>query len=206
MVVVDTLWIAANPPAGMTINPFFLYLVFFGGACFIASLALAPLARRLATLVGSFAAFAIVAFALSVAEEVIAYLTGSGLYQDGKHALPPGLVHASLPLFTWMLGIYVVMRLFAYGRLELFVLAGLSGWMCETVIGGLFFKQPLLAVAALPAIAFSYFVLAYLPVRAIEDSPGGRRASWWRVPAAILIPAVLWSLGGIVGVLLVNGQ
>jgi hypothetical protein len=206
VVVIDTLWIAASPPPGRTTNPFFLYLVFFAAGGFLAGFALAPLTRRFASLVGAFAAFALLALVMSIAEEVIAYLTGSGLYQDGKHALAPGLVHASLPLFTWSLGVYAANRLFAFGRLELYVIAGLSGWMCETVIGGLVFKQPLLALAALPAIAFSYFVLIFLPLRSIGDGAAGGRHSGWRVPVGVVLPAILWSLGGIIGAVLVRAQ
>jgi len=205
-VAVDMVWVAANPPPGDKVNPFLLYLLVFGVCGFLASIALAPAARWWRSRVGNFAAFASLAFVISMAEEIIAYLTRSGLYQDGKHALAPGLVHAGLPLFTWTLGVYVAMRLFTFSRLELFVVAGLSGWMSEAIIGGLFFKQPFLAVAALPVIAFSYFVLMYLPFRAVDDSlrTGGR--SCWRIPAGLAIPAILWTAGGIVGVLLVRGQ
>ena len=206
VVAINVLWIAGNPPSGERINPFFLYLLFFGIGGFLVTFVLTPLARGFSARVGAGWAFATLGFILSMLEEVIAYLTRSGLYQDGKHALGPGLVHAGLPLFTWTLGVFIAMRLFAFGRLELFVISGLSGWMCEAIIGGLFFKQPLLAVAALPAIAFSYFVLIFLPVRAVEGLMTPGRASCWRIPAGLLIPAILWSGGGIAGALLVRAQ
>lgn len=206
VVGVDMLWVAANPPVGDKVNPFFLYLLVFGVGGSLASFALASAAKTWRARVGNFAAFASLAFVISMAEEIIAYATRSGLYQDGKHALGPGLVHAGLPLFTWTLGVYIAVRLFAFSRLELFVVAGLSGWMCEAIIGGLFFKQTALAVEALPVIAFSYFVLMYLPFRAVEDTVKTEGASCWRIPGGLVIPAVLWALGGIAGVVLVAGQ
>jgi predicted ABC-type sugar transport system permease subunit len=206
VVAIDILWVAANPPPGDKVNPFFLYLLVFGVGGFLASIALAAPARQWRSRVGNFAAFASIAFATSTLEEIIAFVTRSGLYQDGKHALAPGLVHAGLPLFTWTLGVYVAMRLFAFSRLELFVVAGLSGWMSEAIIGGLLYKQPFLALVALPAIAFSYFVLMYLPFRAVESSVTSGGRSCWRIPSGLAIPAILWAAGGVAGVVLVKGQ
>lgn len=206
VVGVDMLWVAANPPRGDKVNPFLLYLLVFGVGGLLASLALAPAAKGWRSRVGNFAAFASLAFVISMTEEIIAYVTRSGLYQDGKHALAPGLVHAGLPLFTWTLGVYIAIRLFSFSRLELFVLAGLSGWVSEALVGGLFFKQPALAVAVLPVIAFSYFVLLYLPFRAVEDTVKSGGASCWRIPGGLVIPVVFWALGGVAGVLLVKGQ
>ena len=204
VVAIDIVWVAASPPPGDRFNPFFLYLAVFGIGGLLASIALAPAARGLRARVGPLAAFTILALVVSILEEVIAYVTHSGLYQDGKHALGPGLVQAGIPLFLWTLGVYVVIRLFAYSRIELYVLAGLSGWFCEAVIGQFLFKQPLLALLALPAIAFSYFVLMYLPFLAVADTLKTSRGGCLRIPGAILIPAVAWTAGGVMGALLLK--
>src|SRR5712691_6584680 len=156
-VALDMVWVYANRPAGTAVNPFFLYLVFFGIGVFVLSLVLAPAAQRLRRRVGPAVAFLGLGLALSITEEVIAYLTRSGLFEDGKHALGPGLVQAALPLL------------------------------------------------ALPVIAYSYFVLIYLSYRAIEADVRPRARSFWRVPAIIGIPAVLWLIGGIFGHYLTRG-
>ncbi len=204
-VALDMVWVYANRPAGTAVNPFFLYLVFFGIGVFVLSLVLAPAAQRLRRRVGPAVAFLGLGLALSITEEVIAYLTRSGLFEDGKHALGPGLVQAALPLFLWTAGVYFVLRRFGYSRTGFFVLAGLCGWLCEVVLGGLLFVAPALALLALPVIAYSYFVLIYLSYRAIEADVRPRARSFWRVPAIIGIPAVLWLIGGIFGHYLTRG-
>ncbi len=198
-VAIDMAWVYVNRPPGHAVNPFFLYLVFFGIGVFGLSLFLAPAAHSLRRRFGPAAAFLGLGFALSITEEVIAYLTRSGLFEDGKHALGPGLVQAALPLFLWTIGIYIILRRFGYSRTEFFLLAGLGGWMCEVVLNGLLFVAPTLAILALPVIAYSYFVLIYLPYRAVEADVRPRVRSFWRVPGILVIPAALWLVGGVSG-------
>jgi len=204
-VAADMAWIYANPPPNRVFNPFFLYLVFFGIGVLLISHLLIPVAVRVRQRLGPTLTFLGLGLALAMVEELVAYLTGSGVFQDTHHPLVFGLVQAGLPLFLWSLGVLLVLRRYAYGTTQLFVLAGLSGWLCEAVIGGLLFRSPVLALLALPVVAYSYFVLIYLPYRAIEGSIRPGRQSSLAAPAALVVPSALWFLGGIAGFFLSRG-
>ena len=204
-VAADFAWIYANPPPDRAVNPFFLYLVVFGIGVFLLSHLLIPAAVRLRKRFGPKIVFAGIGLALSMIEEGVAYVTGSGIFQDNHHPLVFGLVQAGLPLFLWTLGVLLVLQRFTYSRTQLFVLAGLSGWICEAVLGGLLFKSAVLAIVVLPVVAYSYFVLIYLPYRAIEDSLQQKGASFWAVSAVLAVPTAFWFLGGIVGFFLSRG-
>jgi hypothetical protein len=204
-VAADYAWIYANPPPNRAVNPFFLYLVVFGIGVFLLSHLLVPTAVRLRKRFGPKIMFAGLGLALSMIEETVAYFTGSGIFQDNHHPLVFGLVQAGLPLFLWTLGVLLVLQRFTYSKTQLFVLAGLSGWICEAVLGGLLFKAAVLALVVLPVVAYSYFVLIYLPYRAIEDSLQQKGASFWGVSAVLAVPTAFWFLGGIVGFFLSRG-
>jgi hypothetical protein len=201
-VAADMVWLYANAPADRQVNPFFLYLVVFGVGVLLLSYFLVPSAIRLAHRIGPRFVFAGAGLVLSVVEEVVAFLTRSGIFQDGRHTLLFGLVQAALPLFLWTLGVLLVVHRFSYSAIQLYLLAGLSGWLCEAVIGGFLFREPAVAVLALPAIAYSYFVLIYLPYRSIEGYLQPRGASGWRVPGLLAIPTLLWVVGGVAGSLI----
>ena len=204
-VAADFVWIYANPPPNRAVNPFFLYLVVFGIGVLLLSHLLVPTAIRLRRRFGPAIVFAGIGLALSVIEETVAYVTRSGIFQDNNHPLAFGLVQAGLPLFLWTLGVLLVLQRFTYTRTQLFVLAGLSGWLCEAVLGGALFSEPVLIIAALPVVVYSYFVLIYLPYRAIEDTVQAKRATFWGVSAVLAVPTALWFLGGIVGFFLSRG-
>jgi hypothetical protein len=204
-VALDYVWIYLNPPPSHPVNPFFLYLVVFGIGVFLLSHLLVPAAVRLRRRFGAKLVFAAIGLALAMIEETVAYATRSGIFQDNHHPLVFGLVQAGLPLFLWALGVLLVLQRFTYSRTQLFVLVGLSGWICEAVLGGLLFKAPVLALVVLPVVAYSYFVLVYLPYRAIEDSLQQKGASFGAVSAVLVLPTGFWFLGGIAGFFLSRG-
>jgi len=204
-VLLDFGWIYMNPPPNHPVNPFFLYLVVFGIGVFLLSHLLVPAAVRLRKRFGPRIVFAGIGFALAMIEEAVAYVTGSGIFQDNHHPLAFGLVQAGLPLFLWTLGVLLVLQRFTYTSTQLFVLVGLSGWICEAVIGGVLFSAPALIIAVLPVVAYSYFVLIYLPYRATEDLLQKKSWTFWGVSAALAVPTAFWFLGGIVGFFLSRG-
>jgi hypothetical protein len=76
-VAADLVWIYANPPPHRVFNPFFLYLVFFGIGVLLISHLLIPVAVRVRQRLGPTLTFLGLGLALSMVEELVAYLTGS---------------------------------------------------------------------------------------------------------------------------------
>jgi hypothetical protein len=204
-VALDYVWIYLNPPPSHPVNPFFLYLVVFGIGVFLLSHLLVPAAVRLRQRFGAKIVFAGLGFALAMIEETVAYVTGSGIFQDNHHPLVFGLIQAGLPLFLWSLGVLLVLQRFTYTSTQLFVLVGLSGWLCEAVLGGILFTAPALIIAVIPVVAYSYFVLIYLPYRAIDDLLQKKSWTFWGGSAMLAVPTAFWFLGGIAGFFLSRG-
>jgi hypothetical protein len=204
-VALDYVWIYLNPPPAHPVNPFFLYLVVFGIGVFLLSHLLVPAAVRLRRRFGAKTVFAGIGLALAMIEETVAYVTGSGIFQDNHHPLAFGLIQAGLPLFLWNLGVLLVLQRFTYTSTQLFVLVGLSGWLCEAVLGGVLFTAPALIIAVIPVVAYSYFVFIYLPYRAIEDLLQKKSWTFWGASAMLAVPTAFWFLGGIVGFFLSRG-
>lgn len=139
--------------------------------------------------------FGVLGLGMCVLEELLCYLTGTGMWESRSRLLPEFVVGVSV-LMGWTIGTGLVLRFSGLHVWETLLLCGFSGWMAEAFVVPRFIHAPLLLIWIIPLSIVSYLLLILpgmviigrnLPEPSIVLRGRGRRYL-----AALLIPVACW--------------
>ena len=139
--------------------------------------------------------FGMLSLGMCILEEVLCYLTGTGMWENRSRFWPEFGLGVSV-LMGWTIGTGLVLQFSSLGVWEALLLCGLSGWMAEAFVVPRFIHAPLLLIRIIPLSIVSYLLLILpgmvivgrnLPEPSIVLRGRGRRYL-----AALLIPVGCW--------------
>jgi hypothetical protein len=139
--------------------------------------------------------FGVLSFGMCILEEVLCYLTGTGMWDSRNRFWPEFGVGVSV-LMGWTIGTGLVLRFSGLRVWEALLLCGFSGWMAEAFVVPRFIHAPLLLIWIIPLSIVSYLLLV-LPGLVVvgrdlprpSDVLQGRGR---RYLSALLIPVGCW--------------
>ena len=103
--------------------------------------------------------FGLLSLAMCILEELLCYLTGTGMWESRSRFWPEFLVWVWRYSMGWTVGSGLVLRFSGLGVWEALILCGFSGWLAEAFVVPRFVHAPLLLIWIIPLSIVSYLLL-----------------------------------------------